>query len=150
MIEKKEMLDDIQEKLESLREKKEIHVDPVDLEQSKRVAEFIAEYLYEKKGEDIVIMDIHGLSSIADYFVIVSAQSPLHVKALTNDLDGVMRDNSLKARHIEGLKGLQWVLIDYSYVVVHIFLPQSREYYGLESYWADAKVIRYPEDYIEE
>ncbi len=112
------------------------------------IAEAIAELIYEKSGDNIRLLDVGEKTGFTDYFVVASAKSPPHLKALADDIRSNLSYNGLKSSHIEGLKGLKWVLMDYEDVIVHLFLPQAREYYGLEEYWADAPEI--PLDFPEE
>ncbi|MFP4459341.1 MAG: ribosome silencing factor [Candidatus Zixiibacteriota bacterium] len=119
--------------------------DKMELEQitTEDVRDAICELLYENMADDIKVLKITDISSLADYFIIATAKSPNHLRSLANEIQEVLAYNGLKANHIEGLKGLKWVLMDYTDVVVHIFLPQARDYYGLESYWADAPLYKY-------
>ena len=110
------------------------------------LAEAICSILYERKAEKIVILNIKEISDLTDIFVIANAISPMHLRALTEELRAVLRDNGVKTSHLEGGRGSKWVLLDYSDVVVHLFLPQAREYYALEEYWGDAIKSEYKED----
>ncbi|MFH1728930.1 MAG: ribosome silencing factor [Pseudomonadota bacterium] len=93
----------------------------------------------EKNAIDPVIIEISKLSSIADYFLIVSAESDRQAKAIADEIaSGFKKEKKIMALSIEGLEGLNWVLLDYGQVIVHIFLPHIREYYNLEKLWADA------------
>jgi len=113
------------------------------IETIKDLALAICDLIYEKKGDDIVVLDISSKSDLADYFVIASAKSPMHLRALANELKEILHDSGLKPKHIEGLNGLKWILIDYGDIIVHLFLPQARDYYGLEEYWSDAPKIAF-------
>jgi len=108
----------------------------------------VAELIFENKGDNIRLIDVSEQTAFTDYFLIASAKSPPHLKALATDIRDNLSYNGLKASHIEGLSGLKWVLLDYDDVIVHLFLPQAREYYALEEYWADAEEI--PLDFPEE
>lgn len=106
----------------------------------------IAQLAWDKKGQDIVIMDLRQLTNVTDFFILVSGESELHIKALYEHIENELKKNQVKAWHREGIQQLSWVLLDYIDIVVHIFRPESREYYSLEKLWADAKIIRFQEN----
>lgn len=92
----------------------------------------------EKLGEDVVLLDLRGLSGACDYFVIASALSPPHLKAIADHVSDSLSEEGLRPWHVEGLKNRRWVLVDYVDVVVHLFLAETREYYRLENLWSEA------------
>ncbi|HEX2966186.1 MAG TPA: ribosome silencing factor [Syntrophorhabdaceae bacterium] len=96
----------------------------------------------EKKAKDIVIMNLQGLTDIADYFVIASGTSERHVKTIADSIEAGMKDHGLKPFSLEGHSDARWVIIDYQSVVAHIFLDQLRELYDLESLWIEAEKYR--------
>lgn len=100
----------------------------------------IAELALTKKAKDVVILDLKKLTSMTDYFVVCSGDSETHVKAIADGVLEGMKERGEKAWHSEGLQNLQWVLLDYVDVVVHIFHKDARLFYGLEKLWGDAKV----------
>lgn len=108
--------------------------------ESKDFAERIASLILSKKGYDVHILDLRELSSIADYFVICSADADVQVKAIADEVDDKLRDIGIKSSFKEGYNTLNWVLLDYFDVVVHIFHKDSREFYNLEKLWGDAPV----------
>lgn len=93
------------------------------------------EILGEKKAENVEVVDLTERTIIADYFVVCSGTSNTHIKAITDGLlvDGKQR--GLRKEHVEGYSQAKWVLVDYGDVVVHIFAPEEREYYDIESLW---------------
>ncbi|MFH0843773.1 MAG: ribosome silencing factor [Bacteroidota bacterium] len=97
--------------------------------------------IFEKKGHDVLKIDLRKLeNSIADYFVICHGTSTTQVDALCDSVEDTVRNKTgEKPLHIEGLDNCFWVLLDYGNVVVHIFLEKYREFYSLESLWADAE-----------
>jgi ribosome-associated protein len=105
---------------------------------SKKVAEQIANLIFNKKGYDVKIIDLQKIASFADYFVICSADSDTQVRAIADEIDKKLRDEGIKCWHKEGMTALSWVLMDYVDVVVHIFKKESREYYNIEKLWGDA------------
>jgi ribosome-associated protein len=92
----------------------------------------------DKKAEDILMLDIRGLSVIADYFVICTGTSERQVRAIARDLDEQLGKQGITPTHIEGLSDARWVLMDYNMVIVHIFDPITRDYYRLDKLWAEA------------
>ncbi len=98
--------------------------------------------MLEKKAKDIVLMDLRGLSgAVTDFFVICQGDSSTQVEAIARSVEEVVeKECGDFPAHIEGTKNAQWVLIDYITVVVHIFQPEQRSYYGIEKLWADAEI----------
>lgn len=105
---------------------------------SKNLADKITNLIFIKKGYDVKILDLRKLASFADFFVICSADSDTQVKAIADEVDDELRNEGIKYWHKEGYRGLNWVLIDYVDVVVHIFKKDAREFYKLEKLWGDA------------
>jgi ribosome-associated protein len=96
----------------------------------------------DKKAENIVLLDLRGLSSVADYFVVCSGNSERQLRAIADGLaEGLQKAMNMPPRHVEGLSGGGWVLVDYGDVIVHIFSPSLRGYYNLEALWAKAPVL---------
>lgn len=108
---------------------------------SKIFSKKIADLIFNKKGFDVVIIDLKKLTTFSDYFVICSADSDTQVKAIADEIDKTLRDEGIKCWHKEGLTALSWVLLDYVDVVVHIFKKESREFYNIEKLWGDAPLI---------
>jgi len=98
--------------------------------------------IFEKKGQDVLKNDLRKLESrIADFFIICHGSSVNQVDALCDSVeDLVIKETGEKPVHVEGLENCFWVLLDYGNVVVHIFLEEYRQFYSLESLWADAPV----------
>jgi ribosome-associated protein len=117
---------------------------------SELLASRVAELSLEKKGEDVKILDLRGLTSVTDFFVIITADSERKAKAITDHIVDELKQEDERPMHIEGLDSLHWVLIDYVDVVVHIFQPDERRFYDLESLWSDAPVTRVVEPEIPE
>ncbi|GAB4330652.1 MAG: ribosome silencing factor [Calditrichia bacterium] len=106
------------------------------------LAERIAKLAWEKKGQEITLLDLRGLTDVSDFFVIVNGESDIHVKAIFEYVEKELRNEGLHAWHREGFQKLNWVLLDYIDVVLHVFRPQTREFYDLERLWGDAKIIK--------
>lgn len=92
----------------------------------------------ELKAHDVLVLDLRGISTATDYFVIASGTSDVQVKAIAEHVVDELKKDGARPQHVEGLKGGRWVLIDYVDVVVHVFHPQARHFYQLENLWGDA------------
>lgn len=99
----------------------------------------------EKKARDIVQMDMIGLMSTNDYFVICSANTATQVRAIADNIEEKMEEVGISFLHKEGHREGEWVLLDYGDTVAHIFQQEAREYYALERLWGDAKLTPYEE-----
>lgn len=97
--------------------------------------------LDEKFGKDIIIMDISGLSSVADYFLLVTGGSTLQIQALAAAAEESLTRDGYQLMHSEGLRSANWALLDFGDVIVHLFDKESRPFYNLERVWGDAKII---------
>ncbi|MDA8078889.1 MAG: ribosome silencing factor [Nitrospiraceae bacterium] len=100
----------------------------------------------KKKADDLIILDLDGLTIIADYFIICSGESTTQVKAIAESVEHELADNGVRPLGIEGLDYSHWVLLDYGDIIVHVFERETREYYNLEKLWMDAKVVGFDED----
>ncbi len=111
-------------------------------------AKWCAHYADNKKAEDIVILDVRGLSTITDYFVICTAHSSPQLRAIRDEIDVSMKETQrIKAHAKDGSFESTWIIIDYSDVLVHIFQGDQREFYALEDLWSDAPRIAFdPEE----
>lgn len=117
------------------------------MEQTKQLVEAITKGIQEKKGSNIVIADLSGIAgSICHYFVICQGSSPAQVEAIADSVTEFTRINAKeKPIKVTGLGNAQWVAMDYGDVLVHVFLPDVREYYDLEHLWEDAPITRIPD-----
>mgnify|MGYP002795596760 FL=1 len=111
------------------------------MEQSKMMLKLIYQALEDKKGEDIVMIDISQVSVLADYFVICSAGNDSQIQALVDNVDEKMHENGYQIRQQEGRNSGTWVLLDYGDVIVHIFKRENRSFYNLERIWNDGRRI---------
>ena len=100
-----------------------------------------AQLCLDYKANDVVLLDLHGVTDMTDYFVIASGTSDTHVRSTGERLLDDLRKEGLHAHHIEGLQSGRWVLLDFVDFVVHIFHPTLRTFYQLERLWSDAEVI---------
>lgn len=102
----------------------------------------VKEAALDKKAEDLVILDVSSLTSIAHYFVITHGNSTPHVKAIAKNMMEQLKAAKVSLFHKEGLDSGTWVLLDFGAVIAHIFYRETREFYGLERLWGEAKQIQ--------
>ena len=105
---------------------------------SKEIAEQATLSMLAKNAADVVIIDLRGLSSITDYFVIGTAGSEPQIKAVVDQVASDLKERETTPWHTEGKQSWRWVLLDYVDVVVHVFRAEVRAFYGLERLWGDA------------
>lgn len=112
----------------------------------KQLVEVITQGIQEKKGQEIVIVDMQGIEgAICNYFVICTGNSPTQVSVIMDSVEDMARDKAgEKPIRVVGEQQAQWIAMDYVDVMVHIFLPETREYYNIERLWEDAKVDAIP------
>ena len=113
--------------------------------QPKELAILAAKALDDKKGEEIKVIEVTELTTLADYFVICTATSNTQVKAMSDACEEAAEKNGERAHHIEGHRGGTWLLMDFSAVVVHVFTDEARKFYDLERLWGDAEEINVAE-----
>ena len=105
------------------------------------IAHTVVEIASDKLAENIVMLDIRGMTTFADYFVILSAGSSRQVSALQEDLEKGMKDAGVPLHHREGSAASGWMLLDFSDVIVHIFGEEEREHYQLDRLWSGAPQV---------
>jgi ribosome-associated protein len=107
------------------------------------IALFAARMADEKRAEDILVYDLRGLTDLTDYFVIATAHSKAQLRAIIETISRELKAGGTTKLGQEGSDNGQWILLDYADCVIHIFSPQLREYYGLESLWGDAPKVEW-------
>ena len=95
----------------------------------------------EKKAEEISVLDLRGITGIADFFIICSGSSDRQVRAISDNVEEKFRELGVKGYHIEGKQTGNWVLMDYHDIVVHVFHQTARAFYALDGMWGDAKRV---------
>lgn len=110
---------------------------------SEEKALLVAQWLDEKQGEDIVIMDVAEMSSVTDMTIVVSARGVKHAKALSEVLLDRTAEEKIEFLTIEGQKTGEWVLVDLNDVLVHIFLDELRQFYNIEGMWSEAPRVEF-------
>jgi len=123
------------------------HISNLTMEQVKQLVETITKGIQEKKGKGIVVADLSGIDgTICHYFVICQGNSPSQVEAIAESVgDFARKELDERPAHVVGLENAQWVAMDYTDVLVHVFLPDVREYYDLEHLWSDADLTYIPD-----
>lgn len=117
------------------------------MEQTEKLVKAIIEGIQEKKGSGITVVDLSGIDgAICNRFVICQGNSPTQIEAIADEVTESARIKAgEKPVNISGLRQAQWVAMDYTDVIVHIFLPETREFYNLEKLWMDAKLTEIPD-----
>ena len=108
----------------------------LDDNSSQSLLKEIIQLAFEKKAQNIISLDLRGISYLTDYFIICHGKSDPQVKAI---VDNIRKGTSFKPRHLEGYENKKWVLLDYFDIIVHVFDEEERDYYSLENVWADAQ-----------
>ena len=108
---------------------------------SKEIVKLAVQALEDKKGEDIKVIDITGVSVLADYFIIASGTNKNQVQALVDNVDETLGRAGYEAKQMEGYTTANWVLLDYNDIIVHVFDSENRLFYDLERIWRDGKTI---------
>lgn len=107
---------------------------------SRTIAKKLVELVLSKKAEDVLMLDLRKITTMADFFIICTGKSEVQVKAIADAVLEGARKEKINVYHVEGLEARTWVLVDFVDVVVHIFQPKVRDYYQLERLWRDAEV----------
>ncbi|HEX3220745.1 MAG TPA: ribosome silencing factor [Candidatus Limnocylindria bacterium] len=105
------------------------------------LAHRIVDVASDKKASDIVLLRTAEVTTMADYFVIASGRSDRQVQVLGQAIVDELRDEGIRPLGVEGMRTARWVLLDYGSVIVHLFAPEEREYYGLERLWSGATEV---------
>lgn len=116
--------------------------DSPGLQLSKRISQL----MFEKKAENVVLADLEGLTSVTDFFVMCTATSDMHARAISDHIQDELEKAGIRVHHKEGYASLRWVLLDYVDVIAHVFQKDAREFYDLERLWGDAQFIKMKDD----
>ncbi|MCL2527809.1 MAG: ribosome silencing factor [Defluviitaleaceae bacterium] len=101
----------------------------------------LREALETKFGQDIIMMDLRNVSTIADFFIIATGGSTPQLQALADTAEEIMKKHKIPLHHIEGIRTGEWVLMDFGSIIVHLFDKESRDFYKLERVWGDANIV---------
>ncbi len=111
------------------------------MSESRKMVKLINRALEDKKAVDINVIDITGVSCLADYFIITNGENSNQVQAMADGVDEAMTKAGYAHRGIEGYSAAHWILLDYGDVVVHIFSRDDRRFYDLERIWRDGRAV---------
>ena len=106
--------------------------------EQKKKLDNVGELLLEKQAEGIIVFDVQKLTSVTDYVIICTSNSTTQSKAIADFVRQELKNQNILPLSVEGYENLNWVLMDYANIVIHIFLPEYREFYDLERLWGDA------------
>ncbi|WP_292146830.1 ribosome silencing factor, partial [Butyrivibrio sp.] len=112
-----------------------------DIEISKNMAKMAVEALEDRKGEDVHVIDISEISTLADYFIIASGTNINQVQALADNVQEVLGRAGFDSKNVEGYESGKWILLDFGDIIVHVFDSENRLFYDLERIWRDGKLI---------
>ena len=118
--------------------------------ESKDLAFEIARIIDEHQGQDIVMLDLRGVTDITEFFVIATGRNNRAVDAIVDEIENRLRPSDIRAFAIEGREDNVWDLMDFGNVIVHVFQPEARDYYRLERLWGDARRIEFVEGTVSE
>ena len=115
--------------------------------EKRTLSALIVEGIQERKGKDITIMNLSQMDgSIANEFIICQGSSTMHVSSIADSVrEYVQKESGIKPFNYEGYQNSQWIVIDYGDILVHVFLPESRQFYNIEELWSDAPFVRVPD-----
>lgn len=120
-------------------------------EATRELAVLAAREAVDRRAQDVLLLDLRGLTSATDYFVIASGESDIQVKAIAERIEERLRaDREVRPWHVEGRQRSNWVLLDYVDFVVHVFHLEARAYYALDRLWADAPAETFPGENAEQ
>jgi ribosome-associated protein len=108
---------------------------------AERKARSAARAALDKRATDLVVLDVRGLSSIADYFLLCSGRSTTHLETIADAIRAALKSEGIRPLHTEGVAESGWILLDYGEVLMHVFLEDTRAYYALERLWGDAPAV---------
>lgn len=114
--------------------------------ESFEIAKNAARLLDGKKAENISVIKIEDISSLADYFVIANGRGSTHVRSLADEVEEKLKQRGVEPMRIEGYRSDNWVLMDYTNVVVHIFTQEARDFYDLDRLWADGVKVEWQDE----
>lgn len=101
----------------------------------------IAQIIFDKKGMNIIALDVRGISNFTDFFIIAEGNVERHVSSIASSLIEEQKQDHHLPLYVEGIKTGDWVVVDYGHIVVHLFHPELRERYGLEELWRSGKIV---------
>lgn len=110
-------------------------------EDSLRIVHVISQAIFDKKGSNIIALDVRGICTLTDFIVIAEGNVDRHVLAIANEIEKTLTEEGTKPLRVEGRQNGDWVILDYGAIMVHLFMPGMREKYQLEKLWSEGKII---------
>ena len=108
---------------------------------AERKARRAARAALDKRAADLVVLDVRGISTVTDYFLMCSGRSTTHVESIADAIRAALKTDGIRPLHAEGVAASGWILLDYGDVLAHVFLEDTRAYYALERLWGDAPTV---------
>ena len=108
---------------------------------AERTARRAARAALDKRAADLVVLDVRGISTVTDYFLMCSGRSTTHVESIADAIRAELKTDGIRPLHAEGVAASGWILLDYGDVLAHVFLEDTRAYYALERLWGDAPTV---------
>lgn len=101
----------------------------------------VAQAIYDKKGLNILALDVHNISTMTDYYLIAEGTVDRHVKALCQEIQSALKAQGESPIHVEGEKDAEWIVMDYGNFIIHLFIPELRQRYSIEELWQKGKIV---------
>ena len=111
------------------------------MNQERKTLSAISQVIFDKKGFNILVLDVRGICTMTDYFLIAEGTVDRHVKALSNGIKDLLAERGVALYHSEGEKDAEWIVMDCGEFVIHLFIPEFREKYALEELWKRGKIV---------
>lgn len=111
------------------------------MDKTHQALQIIAQAIYDKKGMNAITLDLRGISSLADYFIIAEGNVDRHVKAIAGEVRETLKSLGWQPFHAEGEASGDWIVLDYGEIMIHLFTPELRERYALERLWKQSKIV---------
>lgn len=109
---------------------------------SDKIVSYLSQIIYDKKGINILVLDVREFSNVTDFLIIAEGNVERHVAAIANEIIRSMREDlGVRPHHVEGLHVGEWILLDYANILIHLFKPGMREKYQLEQLWSKGKIV---------
>lgn len=111
--------------------------------EDEKMVQIIAEACLDEKAQDVVVLDVSELTVIADYFIIASGKSTIQVNSIVDYVEETLKEYDIHPIRREGYQQGSWVVLDYDFIILHVFRSEERDYYDLENLWGDARRIEF-------
>jgi ribosome-associated protein len=106
-----------------------------------KLLDAISQAVFDKKGSNIIALDVRDISTMTDYYLIAEGNVERHVRAIHNSILDAMQQKGQRALHVEGVRESDWIVIDFGEIVIHLLTPDLREKYALENLWKEGKIV---------